>query len=67
MMKYRDDMTPEETAAFMAALDAEYPADADQGDRTASAPCDEDCPGCPECLEMADPMRDGWIGKDGRP
>jgi hypothetical protein len=32
-------------------------------------PCTEvaPCGRCAECSEHADPVRDGWVGKDGRP
>lgn len=31
------------------------------------AECPEDCHGCPSCHEDNDPVRMGWVGKDGRP
>jgi len=59
-MRYRDDMTPEEEAALLAEserLDKCY-ADAAEAEAEAQASEEEEC---------EDPVRDGWVGKDGRP
>jgi hypothetical protein len=61
-MRYRDNMTDEELAAFdaeCAALDAAY-AGADAFDAASYVPAPDEC-------EDDDPVRMGWVGKDGRP
>lgn len=63
-LTYRDNMTPAEAAAFWAevkALDQAY-ADAAAFDAAHAAECVDD-----EERELFDPVRDGWVGKDGRP
>jgi hypothetical protein len=58
MKKYRDDMTDDEAAALTAeldALDAAYAAAYD-----GEVPCDEE-------WEDDDPVRMGWVDKNGRP
>lgn len=61
-LTYRDNMTPEEAAALLAEcneLDQCY-ADADAARAAAELLDDEE-------YELFDPVRDGWVGKDGRP
>jgi hypothetical protein len=63
-LRYRDNMTLEEANALLAEahhLDLCY-AEADSFD-AAHAPI----PGDDEECECFDPIRDGWVGKDGRP
>lgn len=58
-MKYRDNMGEEELNALLAEchqLDVCY-ADADA----------QQCAGDDDQEEGFDPIRDGWVGKDGRP
>jgi hypothetical protein len=55
-MKYRDDMTDAELEALMAevnALDEAYPVYREPEDD--------------EQEENFDPIRDGWVGRDGQP
>lgn len=63
-MKYRDNMTPEEEAAFWAEVTSFDQAYADAAAYDAAhgegIVDDEEC-------EIFDPVRDGWVGKDGRP
>jgi len=64
-MKYRDNMTPEEEAALLAEahhMELCY-AEADAFD-AANAPAEDVDSDEYECF---DPVRDGWVGKDGRP
>lgn len=65
MLKYRDDMSPEETAELLAEcqrLDDCYAAlDAVAAANAELAECDED-------YEVFDPVRDGWVDRNtGRP
>lgn len=63
-LKYRDNMTPDEKAAFLAevtSFDQAY-ADAAAFDAAHAAECVDE-----EERELFDPVRDGWVGKDGRP
>jgi hypothetical protein len=57
MIRYRDSMTPEEESALLAECEWLDQCYADAGG-TGLEPADEEC---------EDPIRDGWIGKDGRP
>lgn len=63
-LRYRDNMSPEEMAAFwneVRVLDQAH-ADAAAFDAANAEECvDEDE------RELFDPVRDGWVGKDGRP
>lgn len=61
-LKYRDDLTPEEQSALLAELDALHQCYADCDAADAAMPTGED-----EDYECFDPVRDGWVGKDGRP
>lgn len=64
-LKYRDNMTPEETAALLAECDelARCYAAADEARAAAEAlPADD------EEYECFDPVRDGWVDRNtGRP
>ena len=63
-LKYRDNMTPEEEAAFWAEvtrLDHAYNDAAAYDAAHAEEVVDE------EARELFDPVRDGWVGKDGQP
>lgn len=63
-LTYRDNMTPEESAAFWGEVKALDQAHADAAAFDAANAeefVDE------EERELFDPVRDGWVGKDGRP
>ena len=63
-LKYRDNMTPDEEAALLAECDA---LDACHADADAACAAAEILPEDDEGYELFDPVRDGWVGKDGRP
>jgi hypothetical protein len=58
-MKYRDNMPADELNALLAECQQLQDCYADAA-ATEVPPEDEEC----ECF---DPIRDGWVGKDGRP
>lgn len=63
-LRYRDDMTLEEANALLAEarhMELCY-AEADAFDAAAALPPEDD-----EDYECFDPIRDGWVGKDGQP
>jgi hypothetical protein len=64
-LKYRDKMTAEEEAALLGECERleQCYADADAID-AANAELHQQKDGDYECF---DPVRDGWVGKDGRP
>lgn len=65
-MKYRDNMTGADLAAFMAEIHAQDQMFADAADHDDAAAAS--IPACgDEEYECFDPVRDGWVGKDGRP
>lgn len=61
-VKYRDDLTPEEQDALLAELDALHQCYADADAAAAATPVGDD-----EDYECFDPIRDGWVGKNGQP
>jgi hypothetical protein len=60
MQKYRDNLTAEELASLNAELDALDAAYADAYDAEPCVPCDEE-------WEDDDPVKMGWVDRNGRP
>ena len=70
-MRYRENMSQEETAVLMAevhAIESAYAA-AEKLDNTIPGCMQEhaECNECMTCVGVADPVADGWVGRDGLP